>query len=473
MPSHSATPVRGHPAVMANLRPDDVDVVRESFLASGYVVDGDRSEVDVLARLFIDGEALRLEELRAEDASLEAMQRLELVQVEGESVRALVKVEPYRVRDGIDAWLVSDFLRAPLAHDHVLGGGGAAATLAAITIPDEVESFLDVGTGGGIQLLHAATHASSMTGTDINERALGLASLTTALSGIDAELLKGDRFVPVADRRFDLIVSNPPMVIGPSTDLEYRDSGLALDGMSRSIVERAPWHLTERGTCQLLAHWVHLEGQDWRERVASWVDHPEVDVWVIQREVLDPPTYVDAWLSDSGVDGLHDDGRRERWLAWFEEHHVHAIGMGWIALRRTGRATTFRLEHQPQTVDQPVGAAISRGLRAHALAEQLDDHDLAAMVWRPADDVILEVLEPRADAEPEYGLLQTGGLRRAVRLDVVGAAILAGCDGVRTLAHVLETTESEGDGFAVGTGAIDAFRGLLARGFVEPVGPPV
>ncbi|MYV64362.1 methyltransferase, partial [Streptomyces sp. SID4931] len=65
----------------------------------------------------------------------------------------------------------------------VLGVGGASTTLAGITVRAPVASALDLGTGSGIQALHAAQHATRVTATDLNPRALEFTRLTLALSG--------------------------------------------------------------------------------------------------------------------------------------------------------------------------------------------------------------------------------------------------------------------------------------------------
>ena len=54
----------------------------------------------------------------------------------------------------------------------VLGVGGASTTLAGITVRTPVGSALDLGTGSGIQALHASRHATRVTATDLNPRAL-------------------------------------------------------------------------------------------------------------------------------------------------------------------------------------------------------------------------------------------------------------------------------------------------------------
>ena len=93
---------------------------------------------------------------------------------------------------------------------------------------------------------------------------------------------------PVAGRRFDRIVANPPFVVGPpETGHSYRESGLKLDGASRTVVSGAPQHLADGGTAVLLASWVEREDSDWRAHVSSWVPAEGVDAW---EHILSPPT---------------------------------------------------------------------------------------------------------------------------------------------------------------------------------------
>ena len=84
----------------------------------------------------------------------------------------------------------------------VLGVGGASTTLAGITVRTPVASALDLGTGSGIQALHAAQHATRVTATDLNPRALHFTALTLALSGApEADLREGSLFEPVRTTR--------------------------------------------------------------------------------------------------------------------------------------------------------------------------------------------------------------------------------------------------------------------------------
>jgi len=64
---------------------------------------------------------------------------------------------------------------------------------------------------------------------------------TAALNGMSWELLAGDLVEPVAGRRFDLVVSNPPFVITPRTpgmpSYEYRDGATSYGAFTYSLAK--------------------------------------------------------------------------------------------------------------------------------------------------------------------------------------------------------------------------------------------
>ncbi|MDI5942733.1 methyltransferase, partial [Micromonospora sp. DH15] len=308
-----------------------------------------------------------------------------LVERHGDGLRAGVDLEPYAA----DGWVLADLPVSsrpgrPLHSEHVLGIGGATQTLIGAAVRRPVETALDLGTGSGVQALHLATHARRVTATDVSERALRFAATTAALNGQDWELLRGDLVAPVAGRRFDLVVSNPPFVVGPGTTTHvYRDSGRVGDAIGAELAAAAPGLLTEGGTMQYLANWVHVTGEDWGERVAGWFTGTGLDAWVIQREVADPMAYVNLWLTDVGE--AADPHRAAAWLDWFDAHKVEAIGFGIVSLRRGGHADpVVRVEDLRQRVEPPLGGQIAAWfdrqdwLRAHGADGLLDARYRAA-----------------------------------------------------------------------------------------------
>ncbi|GAA4947479.1 methyltransferase [Streptomonospora halophila] len=84
-------------------------------------------------------------------------------------------------------------------------------------------SVLDVGSGTGalgIETFRAG--AASLTAIDLSRRSVLASWLNSRLRGIPATVLRGDLFAPVAPRRFDLVLANPPYVPADGPPLRHR-----------------------------------------------------------------------------------------------------------------------------------------------------------------------------------------------------------------------------------------------------------
>ncbi len=397
-------------------------------------------------------------------------------------VAARVDLRPYGV-DGANLWVASDLTPGldggpqRVGADHVLGISPAATSLAELTIRKPVGRALDLGTGCGVQSLHLAEHVDHVVATDVNKRALWLTGLNAGLNGVSLDIRDGSFFEPVVDERFDLIVTNPPFVISPATGerLVYRDSGLPGDRVVEHIVKTIPQHLSPGGTGQVLANWSILRDQPWDERLASWLTYGRCDAWVVQREVLDLPSYVEIWLKDAGLHpstGLGQAAayydRYDTWLSWFEDQGIEAVGFGWINLRASGSATPdLRLEEWRWEVEQPLGpendAHFARVARVRSLT---DDALLAA---RPVlrSDVVQETVGPVGAEDPgRIVLRQQRGMRRGRLVDTVASALAGAADGELTVGQLLQ---------AIGqlVGEVDVpvrtteVRELLLEGFLD------
>src|SRR5690606_31493338 len=157
----------------------------------------------------------------------------------------------------------------------------------------DVDSVLDLGTGCGIQAMHARRFARRVVATDISERALHLARFNAELNGIEGiEFRLGSLYEPVAGERFDRIVSNPPFVITPRVpgvpEYEYRDGGREGDELVAEVVAGAAEHLVPGGTAQLLGNWEYRSDADGLDRAAAWASTAGLDVWALERDRLDP-----------------------------------------------------------------------------------------------------------------------------------------------------------------------------------------
>nr|WP_297429560.1 methyltransferase [uncultured Actinotalea sp.] len=436
-------------------------------------------------------------------------ERLGLVAAAGagddDAVHARVDLRPYRADDAhgtVDWWLASDLgelaTGRALRPDHVLGVGGASTTLAQVTVRTPRRRTLDLGTGCGIQALHAARHSGAVVATDVSARALAFARFNAALAGATLDLRRGSMLEPVTGETFDLVVSNPPFVItpravadrdGPGASssrraglprYEYRDGGRAGDDLVADLVREVGDVLAPGGVAQLLANWEHRRGEDWRERVGAWLDASGLDGWVVQREVQDPAQYAETWLRDGGLTAERDPGAWAAaygaWLDDFAVRDVEAVGFGFVLLRRPAdpadrrRPRLRRLEERTGPVRQPLGAHLAAALAAHDLLAA-DDDALLAWAFTVAPDITEERHLVPGSVDPTVVLLrQGGGFGRVVQAGTALAGLVGASDGELTVGQILG-----GIGALLGV-PVDALRAelvpqvreLVADGFLLP-----
>src|SRR5258707_6934430 len=146
-----------------------------------------------------------------------------------------------------------------LLDTHFSGSDDHATSL--IGDPAEVESVLDLCTGSGCLAILASRHfpKAAVDAVDISKEALAVAARNVGDYGLDDRIMlhRGDLFAPLAGKRYDLILSNPPYVDAQGmADLprECRaEPKLAFDGgadgldVVRRILGEARAHLTAQG----------------------------------------------------------------------------------------------------------------------------------------------------------------------------------------------------------------------------------
>lgn len=485
--------------------PDFSARLREAFQRTGYHVNGvlnalgapahaalgrgepepaalacrDLGELATLIRLFLLGEAVGDS---AAEAALRPARMADaigagLLRRVGDEVCAGLDVRPYGTEQD-SWWVVSDLdseqLGVAVPSDHVVGVGHASLSLARATSRIEADSLLDLGTGNGVQALHAGRHARRITATDVSPRALALARATFALNELDVELLSGEWFAPVARRRFDQIVCNPPFVVGPgTTDYVYRDSGLAGDDASALVVRQLPGFLTDGGVGQLLASWLHVRGEDWDDRVRRWLPGG-TDAWFVQRDVADPVFYVGTWLRDAGIDPRSEHGKAKtrEWLDFFAAHDVEGIGFGFVTLRRTAEAPAVVCEDLRHGYDDPLGAEAAGWLERVAWLRANESRLLQSAFVVPES-----VQQERVEAATEDGwatvrrvLHRMDGPGWSHELDEHVSALLAGCQGALPMSDLLALLAAARDRpvDALAAEALPLLRQLVLHGMLLP-----
>ena len=124
---------------------------------------------------------------------------------------------------------------------------------------NEGQSVLEIGTGSGIVAVYASRLTDSVTVTDINFDACRLAEENFRANGIDGiEILFGNLFEPVKNRKFDVILFNTPYL--PTEEDEVLDNTInyAFDGglNGRKVIDlflnEVGNHLNDGGIVQLI-----------------------------------------------------------------------------------------------------------------------------------------------------------------------------------------------------------------------------
>jgi ribosomal protein L3 glutamine methyltransferase len=244
-----------------------IDLVRYavSRLRAAKVVFAHGTTDPVAEAAFLVGEALHLPPERFNAfsrANVTAKERAEVLRLIEVRVRTrkpaaylvhktYIQGVPFHVDERVI--VPRSFLGELLAGD-LFGEDGLVA-------PEGVTRVLDLCTGSGCLAILAALRfpAARVDAVDISKDALAVARINVDQHGLQdrVRLLRGDLYAPLAEGRYDLILTNPPYVdaagmagLPPECRHEPRIALAAgVDGLKfvRRIIEEAPRHLTATG----------------------------------------------------------------------------------------------------------------------------------------------------------------------------------------------------------------------------------
>lgn len=399
-----------------------------------------------LVTLFLHGKHVDAGSL-ADLGGLDPWERAGLIEHTTSGVLATVNLVPFR-----GAYIASDRPRTPdgvrrVHADHVMGVGGSSLTLASLTIRRPVERALDLGCGCGVHALLAARHAQHVLATDLSERAVEFTRCNAVLNGHDnIEAVAGDLYDPAGERRFGLVVSNPPFVISPETSFVYRDSPLPGDELVERVVRGAAERLEPGGYAAILANWIHPAGSSWQNRLRSWIEPAGCDGLVMQSMASSGVEYAEKWIEHTGSNTSADDAL-DRWLSYFDEQRIEAVGSGLIVAHRPieQRENVFVPAHAPDdwTADERAGEHLAGLIDAAVWLEATDDAQLLATPLAVSSDArITHELAPHAEqtgwqVESATLRLDTGLAGRA-RLDGFTSQLMMGLDGSTPAGAVID-----------------------------------
>jgi len=378
-----------------------------------------------------------------------------------------------------DLLFVSDafhILGGPHASEFVLPASTHSANfLRLTTMRDPVDRVLDLGCGCGILALFAARHAEQVVATDVSDPAIRYTQINAGLNGFDnIECRLGSVFEPVAGDTFDLIVSNPPFVIGPGDHFEYRDNQLQLDEFCRILVREAPQYMNDDGFLQLLCEWVEIANQPWRQRVETWVSGLGCDAWVLHSAPRAPASYVEQRTSDISGEGVDTGAAVEEWIHYFDEHDVHAIHPGLLVLRKRTGNNWLHFQNLPADVVVAAGGAVARQFAACDFLEACNDDESLLEANIGLAEALAAYQQGEDDPKgPVIVLKLTDGLSMDAEIDGPVAAFINLFNGDRTVGECISEFSNATSASAeqLAPDLLSIVRTFVLRGFLEPIWP--
>lgn len=434
------------------------------------------SPLETLILLFlvgapVDGKAAR----RAfHPMALQAWADAGLVAVDGDSVRGQIRLLPFR-----GLWLAHDPPQRKQREDYVMGVGTSTVKLMDVSIRRPIRALLDLGSGCGTQGLFGAKHAAQVVASDSNPRASQFARFNAAINGVgNVEITSGHLFEPVAGRKFDLVLSNPPFVISPESRYVYRDGGMPGDGFCERLIREVPALLEEGGFCQILCNWAHYREKDWQERLGNWFQDSGCDVWVMRTETEEVAAYAYTWIRQTESDDpIRLSEFHKRWMEYYRKQGIERVSTGIITMRKaSGRSGWLRLDDNPPAILGPCGDDIELVFSLRDFLETVHDDArlLQARVRVSPVAQLRQALTPSEGAWEVEGmeLRREQGLGSAVRADAYVAGLVGRCDGQRPLGHLIaELSEALGRSRDDVAGPMLAIvRQLIERAILLPEG---
>ena len=423
---------------------DTLLTVQEQDLPGLLRKTAQRSPLSTLIRLFVLGVPADVSTARlaAKPMGLEKWVEAGLIMIDGDYATARLRMTSF-------CGCVLAFDRPMSAsrgvrEDFVMGVGTSTLSLANVTVRRRVTRALDLGAGCGVHAFLAAPHCDYVAAVDRNPRATALASFNAQLNNLShVECLTGDLFSPVESQRFDLIVSNPPFVISPSSRYIYRDSGLRGDAFCRRLAQESADYLEEGGFCQFMCNWAHRDGEGWDERLRDWFAPTGCDTWVMRTVTRDASNYATTWINRTEAREYRDYAHiYDQWMSYYEQEEIDEISGGLVTMRKaTGRRPWLRTDDAPPKMLGPSGGDIMLCFALRDYLENISDEGLLEEKLHVSPVVQLNQQSGPRDggwALTKSELTRNQGLAFTGRVDSYTASLIARCTGHQTLRELIQ-----------------------------------
>ncbi|PYG25459.1 methyltransferase [Pelagimonas varians] len=336
------------------------------------------------------------------------------------------------------------FLAGDLDQDRALSVpsfSGVTNALSRLLVPGPFEHAVDMGCGSGVLGFEMADHATKVTGTDLNPRALALARINAAMNSVsNIEFCEGSLLDPLGQVCVDMIVGNLPYVMSPDQNLLFRDGDRPAAQLLKEAVIGASLRLAPGGVAQMLCNWPH-DSANPAAGPQHLVTDSGLDAIAITYAVRSPLEHARNWnreLADNDPKAFEQ--LAERWTNWFSSQNIDAIAFGALTLRRPdGRTPVFRHFHAASWPTGKAGRQVQRILHAIGAEDPFAKPD--SSVPRLVDHTLKQDLrcEDGSYRPKSLRLLPDDTIGLGLELESRDASTLSRVDGVRKLSDVIDS----------------------------------
>ncbi len=233
----------------------------------------------------------------------------------------------------------------PLGHDSYMLARGIIPRLSRLT--------LDLCTGSGVQAILASCFSRNVIGVDMNRRALNFARFNALLNQVEnVKFIRGDLYEPVMDRKFDLILANPPFVPAPEQKLDFRDGGETGEEILKKIVEGIPWFLNDGGYAQIVTVMVYMEGSRYPEKLHRWLGEDCFSLLTLASRYIDVKPYILGHISPDRKFREYCD-IVDSWALNYEKNRIVKLVEGLINIKKTGDKGWMELHRDVHRTAKP------------------------------------------------------------------------------------------------------------------------
>ena len=402
---------------LQSLDDDVLATLRETLQRAGYDADF-LARTEAIAPRRLDALRLPLVQawLREQQQSAAVLARLfayrdqvgraELERVLSRSVcSALTEIGALLDRDGefrsrlrlvpfFGLWLAADEADGYL--DPVMGPGATTLELGRALPPRFEGALLDLGTGAGsLALLAASRGAGPVVGTDIDPRAIAFARFNARLNDLEVEWLVGDLLAPVAGRRFDWVVAQPPFVPSPQGmhAVTYLHGGARGDELCFALLGQLGSALSEQGQALVRFDTPPASTPLWR-RVGSALGVEGLQTVLAVARGFDADTLSIGYAAASfpGLDDRYAEEVR-RYRAHLRALDIERVDHVLLWCRRCVEGPAVTVTLTPDSLARLAYSAFE-GLSRSLSSATLPPDELDAVAVRVPDDLELVAVQP-------------------------------------------------------------------------------